>query len=537
MNLTNTTILDCTLRDGGYYNDWDFPAKVTEQYIIAISEAGVDVVEIGFRSLNNEGFKGVNAFASDDYISNLKIPAGLKVSVMINASEILKSETFETSLEKLFPLFAKDTSVDIVRVACHAEEFVKALPISQWLKNRGYFVGFNLMQVTGCSQEQVEAISLEASLFPVDVIYFADSLGSMTISNTTSIIKWFRKHWHGSIGIHAHDNMGMALSNTLCAMQNGATWLDSTITGMGRGPGNVRTEELIIELIDDRKKRVNLVPLISIIKSFFQPLKHKCGWGTNPYYYLAGKYNIHPSFIQEMLSDSRYKDEDILAVIEYLRKNKGDKFNSNSLDVARQFYSGDAKGSWSPKEVFISRDVLILGGGPGLTSHKEALEIFIKKTNPIVIALNAQINIDASIINFRVACHPVRLLADSEAYTELPQALIAPFSRLPKEIRLSFTDKKILDFGIALDTDSFDFFETYCVLPTPLVFAYALAIATSGEANQIFLAGFDGYGFDDPRDKELQKLLDLYQLHKKALSLTALTPTRFNVPIKSVYGL
>ncbi len=223
MNSTKAIILDCTLRDGGYYNDWDFPAQVTEQYILAISEAGVDIVEIGFRSLNNDGFKGVNAFASDDYISSLKIPAGLKVSVMINASEILQSKTFEASLEKLFPLFARDSSVDIVRVACHAEEFIKALPISQWLKNRGYFVGFNLMQITGCSQENVEAISLEASSFPIDVIYFADSLGSMTISNTENIIKWFRKHWKGSVGIHAHDNMGMALLNTLCAMQNGAT--------------------------------------------------------------------------------------------------------------------------------------------------------------------------------------------------------------------------------------------------------------------------------------------------------------------------
>ena len=80
------------------------------------------------------------------------------------------------------------------------------------------------------------------------------------------------------MGIHTHDNMGKALQNTLTAIEAGATWLDATVTGMGRGPGNARTEELAIEIAEMRGEPANLVPLLSLIRSYFQPLKNECGW-------------------------------------------------------------------------------------------------------------------------------------------------------------------------------------------------------------------------------------------------------------------
>ena len=86
----------------------------------------------------------------------------------------------------------------------------------------------------------------------------------------------------------------MALSNTLEAIKCGINWLDSTITGIGRGPGNTKTEELVIELSNHNQKNLNLVPLIKIINSHFNPLKNKYKWGTNIFYYLSGKYSIHP---------------------------------------------------------------------------------------------------------------------------------------------------------------------------------------------------------------------------------------------------
>lgn len=529
-------VLDCTLRDGGYYNSWNFPLDVTNKYLEAMQAAGVDIVELGLRSLINKGFKGASAYTTDSYIRTLTIPAGLKVAVMINATEIVGEMPQNEALQKLFPADAANSPVTVVRIACHVHEFVKALPACNWLKERGYIVGFNLMQVADRTQEEVEALSLEASKYPIDALYFADSMGSMDPTQTTQIISWLRKHWQGAMGIHTHDNMGLALSNTLQAVKDGVTWLDATVTGMGRGPGNARTEELVIEVADMRKQVINMVPLMSVIRSYFQPLKNQCGWGSNPYYYLSGKYGIHPTYIQEMLGDSRYSEEDILAAINHLKVEGGKKFSFNALDATRHFYQGDAKGEWAPESLISSREVLILGAGPGVAQHKVAIESYIAAKKPVVIALNTQSAVAQNLIDVRVACHPVRLLADCEAHTALPQPLVTPASMLPADVLDSLQNKKLLDFGLTVKAGTFSFSATNAVLPNSLVISYALALATSGKASRILLAGFDGYGADDPRSKEMQNVLALYKA-ADALEVTSITPTSYSIPTLSVYAM
>ena len=530
-------ILDCTLRDGGYYNSWNFPLDVTNKYLEAMSSAGVDIVELGLRSLINKGFKGASAYTTDNYICSLAIPAGLKVAVMINATEIVGDMPQDEVLQKLFPNDAATSPVDVVRIACHVHEFVKALPACNWLKERGYIVGFNLMQVADRTQEEVEALSLEASKYPIDALYFADSMGSMDPAQTSKIISWLRKHWQGAMGIHTHDNMGLALSNTLQAIKDGVTWLDATVTGMGRGPGNARTEELVIEVADMREQSINMVPLMSVIKSYFQPLKNKCGWGSNPYYYLSGKYGIHPTYIQEMLGDSRYSEEDILAAINHLKVEGGKKFSLNTLDATREFYNGEPRGTWSPTELFAGKKVLLLGTGPGVAEHRLALESYIKAEKPIVVALNTQSAVEQSLIDVRVACHPIRLLADCEAHTKLPQPLITPASMLPADVLSSLGDKPLLDYGLSVTANTFEFEAKASVLPTSLVICYALAAITAGGAAKIMMAGFDGYAADDPRNSEMNKLLQLYSANSAALELLSVTPTRYEIKSQSIYGL
>lgn len=538
MNDNPLVLLDCTLRDGGYYNNWDFSKDLIDDYLKAMHAARVDVVELGLRSLKNEGFKGACAFTTDSFIRGLEIPQGLVVGVMVNATELLMDELpLEVALERLFPEPASSSPVAVVRIACHVHEFSKALPASSWLKERGFIVGFNLMQVADRSQEEIENLSLLASNWPLDALYFADSMGSMDPSQTAQIIGLLRKHWPGPLGIHTHDNMGMALQNTLRALDEGVTWLDSTVTGMGRGPGNAKTEYLAFELAQVRENACNLVPLTSLIQRVFKPMQHRCGWGTNTYYYLAGKYGIHPSYIQEMLGDSRYSEEDILAVIEHLRVEGGKKFSLNTLDAARHFYQGPPRGTWQPASLLKGREVLLLGTGPGVAAHREALEAYIRKARPFVLALNTQAQISADLIDARVACHPVRLLADCEAHTQLPQPLITPASMLPLDVQNALQGKQLLDFGLVVQEGTFDFSGYYSVLPTSLVIAYALAIATCGQANRISLAGFDGYGSDDPRNLEMNKLLKLYAEHIDAAPLTSITPTCYDIPAKSVYGL
>lgn len=528
--------LDCTLRDGGYYNYWNFSEALISQYITAMQAAGIQTIELGLRSLKNKGFSGACAYTTDEFLKTLNLPESLTIGVMVNGSELVGKNGGQNALNSLFPNPASKSPVDLVRIACHVHEFAEALPAASWLKEQGYKVGFNLMQIANCSEGEIKALAKLANDYPLDVLYFADSMGSMSPHETAQIIRWLRSEWQGALGIHTHDNLGLALSNTLRAVDEGVTWVDSTVTGMGRGPGNARTEELAIEIAARTGKAANLIPLMTLIREHFRPMQVKYGWGTNPYYYLAGKYGIHPTYIQEMLGDSRFGEEDILAVIEYLRNEGGKKFSVHTLDAARHFYRGEPTGRWAPEELFAGRDVLLLGTGPGVAAHRRALEHFIREYKPVVMALNTQSSIAAELIDVRVACHPVRLLADCEAHLRLPQPLMTPYSMLPVDVQGALAHKNILDFGLNVQPDIFRFDSTYCTIPTSLVMAYAMAAASSGKAKRILMAGFDGYTGEDPRNADTNKLLRQYQESPSSTPLLCLTPTRYDVDSQSIYG-
>ncbi|MFJ4055418.1 aldolase catalytic domain-containing protein [Pseudomonas sp. NPDC089743] len=531
------TLLDCTLRDGGYYNSWDFSDSLIEEYLQAMVSIGVDYVELGLRTFNRDRFFGGCAYTTDSFLDSLRIPSGLKLGVMINASDFVSDiEKIESRLEQLFN-HADDSPLSLVRIACHVHEFEKALPAAAWLKGQGYMVGFNLMQVADRPLDELSRLARAASQFPIDVLYFADSMGSMNPTKIHEVVKAFKVGWGGQLGIHTHDNMGQALANTIAAVESGVDWVDGTVTGMGRGPGNVKTEYLVLALEAHRSRNCNITPLLTLIREHFQPMQVKHGWGSNPYYYLAGKYGIHPSYIQEMLADTRYNEEDILAVIDHLKTEGGKKFSLSTLEAARHFFRGEPRGNWNPTPMLEGKDILILGAGPGVCTHRTAIETFIRTQKPFVIALNTEKSISDELIDIRAACHPVRLLADCEEHARLPQPLAIPASMLPDDVRLALGDKEVLDFGLHVVPEKFVFHENYAQVPTSLVIAYALAIATSGQGKSIYLAGFDGYSSDDPRRQESDKIFQEYQKAEKALPLIAITPTLYEIKCCSVYAL
>lgn len=530
-------LIDCTLRDGGYYNNWDFPRDLIIEYLAAMEAISVDYVELGFRSFDAVGFRGACAYTTDSFIRSLPIPVGLKIGVMLNAGELIKHPAGPVMAIKLLFTLAAQSPVTLVRFACHVHEFEATLPVCALLKEMGYQVGINLMQVADRSAQEIERIGQVASDYPLDALYFADSLGSLDADQTAMIVRTLRLHWKGALGIHTHDNMGRAVANTLRAIEEGVTWVDSTVTGMGRGPGNAQTEYVAIELAQRRGKAINWTPMLSMIRRHFRPMQTHYGWGINPYYYLAGQYGIHPTYVQEMLSDPRYGETEILSVIEHLRVVGGKKFSNLTMEDGRQMYGGDASGSWAPATVMQGREVLILGVGPGVNAHREGLQQLVRERKLFVIALNTQTSIDAELIDVRAACHPFRLLADCETYRTLPQPIVIPEARLLEEVRESFSAATKHDFGLIIKPGIFEFYEKFAVTPSSLVVAYALAMATSGKASRILLAGFDGFGADDPRTAEMEELLAAYQAAAGALPLVSITPTRYNIPSSSVYAL
>ena len=207
-------ILDCTLRDGGYYNNWDFYQDLVETYLKAMDQASIDVVEIGFRSPPSRSFMGPYLYSQDDYLEKLPLPKKAQIGVMINAKEYLKAADKPKELiNKLFQS-AECSPVGLIRVAINFEKALEAKVLTDEFKALGYQVGLNMMQSHGKKKEQYEQKAQRITEWgSVDVLYFADSLGNMDPVHISFICSAIQNFWSGPLGIHTHNNKGLALSS------------------------------------------------------------------------------------------------------------------------------------------------------------------------------------------------------------------------------------------------------------------------------------------------------------------------------------
>ena len=525
----NFKILDCTLRDGGYHNNWRFSRSLVNAYLSCMSKAGIEFIELGFRFLNQNKSRGETAYTKENFIKKLKIPNNLSIGIMINASDFLNNSlSIDNLCKDTFPKL-KQSKIKFVRIACHYKEIFKIEPIINWLKKRKIFVTVNLMQISELNKKELIKACSYLSKRKIDVLYIADSLGSVKPNEINNLINLIKKNWKKEVGIHAHDNLNYALKNTIKAKNLGAKWLDCTVLGMGRGPGNTKTEELIKVLKKENLSKFKHVN--NLKKNFFNLLKKKYKWGTNKYYRFAALNKIHPTYIQEILSDSRYKKTNYKNILQNLKEADSRKYNPFKLITPKNIFIGKPKGKWSPYKDIVGKNVLIIGAGNSAHRHKAKIEKFIRKNDPYVICLNTNKSVNEKLINLRTACHPFRIISDINNYDSKTN-LAMPLSMLPKQIfdKIKYKKTLIRDYGISTNLiNKIIVKNNYCIIPNSLAVSYSLSIALAGKSKKIFLAGFDGYDDDDSKNDETDLILKIIQKTFKKLKIFSLTKTKYNI--------
>lgn len=530
-------LLDCTLRDGGYYNNWDFEPSTVAKYLNAISLSGVEMIEIGFRFLPKNAFYGAFAYSTDDYLSSLNIPEAMKLAVMVNASELLNFPGGVTrAVDSCFQA-ASDSPVCLVRIALKASETDQAKPIAQRLKALGYQVAINLMQADALTEDALgDAARVIDTWGVVDTLYFADSIGNLEPESTRRIIKALLSAWPKDLGFHSHDNKGQALVNCIAAAEAGITWLDGTIMGMGRGAGNVRTESLLIELSHRKLGSYNLHPLYSLVMEDFKQLHKLYNWGPNPFYHLAAVEGIHPTYMQELLSLNRYSLDEILSAIKYLSGVEARSYSSNTLGVAvRSSEKGSGEGAWRSTGWAQGRTVLIIGSGPSTARHIAAIAHYIRKKQPVVLCLNVNRAVQSELVTAYVACHESRILIESNQYSALDRPVILPLARVPEGVRPLLDDVEILDYGLEISAAQIEVCDTGCKLPSTMAAAYAIAVAISSGATRILTVGFDGYAAGDPRQDDMIEVLAQFHRMGHNVPIFSVTPTTYPIMQCSIY--
>lgn len=534
--MTSPKLLDCTFRDGGYYNDWNFNPKVVSSYFTSLTTARIEAIEIGFRQPPQNRFVGPFGYSSDVYLETLNLPPTVKVAVMINAKDFIGGEGRQLVAQLFAP--ADASPVSFVRIAVHRSDLPKCGDLARQVRDLGYTVALNLMQVSLASEcELAAAAAVVRDWQSVDVLYLADSVGSLLPETVRSRVEAVLDRWHGSVGIHTHNNKGYAVQNALAAVAAGATWVDGTIAGMGRGAGNAETEYLMLELNHQRGTAYCPEALFPLVMEEFQALRSSYGWGPNLLYYLSGMYDIHPTYVQEMLGPARHDAHDIIAALDVLRHSgASSSYSQERLQHAMRGQRGAATGTWSASGWSEGKPLLIVGSGPGTREHVGAICQFIERARPVVVCLNANQVFPVEHVTAYAACHRTRLLLDAEKYRNLHRPLIAPLAAVPDQVIPHLALVDVLDYGIDIDSDTFSVGVTGCTLPVSLVAAYVMAVAEAGSATRILLAGFDGYvDPSDPRRQEMAYALRCYQSRPEALPLVAVTPSNYDVPKSSIY--
>merc|ERR1711966_338183 len=160
-------------------------------------------VEIGFRFIDKVKTKGPTAYSDESFLRSLKIPRNLKIGIMINAADFINNKHIIDLAKKNFKP-KKQSLISLIRIACHHHEVKEIIPLVNYLKKLGYKVGINIMQIPELSVKEIKNSVKQVQKTKADILYFADSLGSLDPRKTKKIIKLIKQIWKNDTGIHTH---------------------------------------------------------------------------------------------------------------------------------------------------------------------------------------------------------------------------------------------------------------------------------------------------------------------------------------------
>jgi 4-hydroxy 2-oxovalerate aldolase len=296
-------IVDCTVRDGGLVNNWDFSVEFVQDLYQSLNEAGVDYMEIGYKNspklLKGADSAGPWRFLDDGFLRTV-IPHKLntKLSALVDVGRVDENDI----------LPREESLLDLIRVACYVQDVDKALELVQLFHDRGYETTLNIMALSNVMENQLlEAFELIKESV-VDVVYVVDSYGSLTPNDYNYLVEKFQKYLPNKrLGVHTHNNMQLAFANTLISAEKGVELLDSSVYGMGRAAGNCPTELLVANL---KNTKYSIRPVLDIIEKHMIPLREKEEWGYIIPYMITGMLDEHPRSAMT-LRDTADKDKSV----------------------------------------------------------------------------------------------------------------------------------------------------------------------------------------------------------------------------------
>lgn len=327
MNTKTIKILDCTLRDGGYINNWKFGYENIIQIISNLFDSKIEYIECGFlkETLYNPD---KSIFSSIDNLFQLsnKTITNQKLALMINFGEY--------SLDKLPDNENKNI---LLRISFKKENYVEAIEYCKEIKNKGYDISLNPMSTISYNKnELLELIKQSNSLNP-SIFTIVDTNGEMKEKDVLSLFYLIENNLNKniSLGFHSHNSLKLSFINTQKLLKQNTKRtivIDSTIFGMGRGAGNLCSEVLIQYINENYKNQYNIIPILKTIEEQINPIFEKAPWGYSVPYHLAAINSCHPNYATYLIKKQTLPIEIINKILKSIPQDKKSSYNKEIVE-------------------------------------------------------------------------------------------------------------------------------------------------------------------------------------------------------------
>lgn len=529
-------LLDCTLRDGGYLNDWKFGHNNLISIYERLIDSNVDYIELGF--LDDRRTFDIDRSIMPDTDCMEKIygtvdKKGKKVLGMIDYGTC--------SIDHIKP--ASESYIDGIRVIYKKHLRVEALDFCRQLKELGYIVFSQLVSVTSYTDEEMLDLIRLANEAKPDAVSMVDTYGLMHQNNLKHYIDLLDKNLDPDIalGYHGHNNFQMGYANCIAMLEyktDRTMLVDGTLYGMGKSAGNAPIELIAMHMNQKYGKDYKISQMLEAIDVNIMNFCQPTTWGYNLFFYLAASNDCHPNYVADLMNK---KTLSIKSINELLSRLEGEKkllydkkymedlyleyqshdiddtdaikrlsarFDSLSTDIFE--YEGDHEHNVDGTNV--QKNILVIGPGSSVSTEREKLDAFIEKTREA----DGDENLEIIAINYIPSEIPIDMLfiSNSKRYLQMSSALARlisteavdtkpkydengmPIDESSDRIQIiatsNVTSKRIdfdyiLNYSSLIDEDA-DFIDNSFIM--------LLKALVKAGVKKVNVAGFDGYSED-----------------------------------------
>ena len=382
-------LLDCTLRDGGYINDWNFGYFTIKDIIRKLVESQVDYIEVGFLR-NCEYDKDKAVFNNCRELANI-IPEN-RGKTMFTAMALHN----KYDIEHLEDYDGK--TIDALRITFHDYDIDEGLAYIVKAQKKGYKVFCNPINIMGYSDAMILELIQKINQIQPYAFSIVDTFGSMMKEDLIRIYSLVEHNLDKKIviGLHLHENLALSFSLAQDFLSIKASdrkcVIDASMLGMGRAPGNL-CMELIMDYMNRNQQGIyNVNPVLDGIDDHITQLKKIESWGYNTAYSLSAKYNLHRNYAEFLLGKGRLRAKQINQILASIEPDKKAAYDETYIETLYQSYQNheldDSALVTGLREELLNRKILILAPGANLFKQEKKVRDYVKTFEPIIISAN-----------------------------------------------------------------------------------------------------------------------------------------------------